>query len=329
LERLDVWHSLGPCTEIHTIHVSHAGGFGRAVLSAAQAGLPALGYVVSYHGLERALREAIAKTQLCSVVTDAQATAVEGTSPTRVRIQYDRRGQPNSVCANLAVVADGGTMPQRVAPIHTREYEQSAIVANVSVSRSHHNIAYERFTAHGPLALLPHGERYALVWTTRHTLAQELCTQTNPLFLEQLQNAFGERAGRFTDVDERRVAPLVLRVAAAANVPNTILIGNAAQTLHPVAGQGLNLGLRDAWTLAQRMHDLSNDAQVAQLPIDFYNARRRDRESSILITDTLVRAFSNRNLALQWLRGFGLTLLDCLPPAKHAFMLRMMFGAHS
>ena len=145
-------------------------------------------------------------------------------------------------------------------------------------------------------------------------------------FLARLKRAFGDRVGDFSAVDDRTAFPLSLRIAHGPATERTVLLGNAAQTLHPVAGQGLNLGLRDAWELAECIQAHAGDLGRSEVLAAFSARRRRDRASSVVLTDSLVRLFSSERLPLRWLRGCGLTFLDCLPPLKHAFMRQMMFG---
>jgi 2-octaprenyl-6-methoxyphenol hydroxylase len=204
-------------------------------------------------------------------------------------------------------------------------YRQSALSARVSVDLPHGCNAYERFTPEGPLALLPSGAGYAIVWVSSPERAGEMCDAAPARFLAELQSAFGERAGRFTGVSERTVHPIALRIAERLTTGRAALIGNSAQALHPVAGQGLNLGLRDAWELACEIRK-----RGAQDPgvLPAYAARRRiDRYGGIGFTHTLVRIFSTDSLPLRIARGIGLTLLDVIPPAKHFVVRRMIFGA--
>jgi 2-octaprenyl-6-methoxyphenol hydroxylase len=186
-------------------------------------------------------------------------------------------------------------------------------------------MAYERFTPHGPLALLPFGEGYAVVWVTTPACAAELCSATPEGFLAALQDCFGERAGRFRRVDTRAAHPLALRIAEHPIAGRAALIGNSAQALHPVAGQGLNLGLRDAWELATEIRKRGpEDAALLQR----YASRRRiDRFGGIGFTHSLVKIFSNGWMPLRIARGIGLALLDNVPPVKDFVIRRMVFGA--
>jgi 2-octaprenyl-6-methoxyphenol hydroxylase len=211
-------------------------------------------------------------------------------------------------------------VPVRVVP-----YGQTAVAARVQSDLPHAHTAYERFTPEGPLALLPCEDGYAVVWVCAPDRAQELCNAAPNDFLAALQNAFGERVGRFTAVAQRTAHPIALRVAERITVGRAALIGNSAQALHPVAGQGLNLGLRDAWELAREIR-----TQGPQHPalLHAYDARRRvDRYGSIAFTHALVRMFSNDWLPLSFARGVGLALIDGIPAAKDFLVRRMMFGA--
>jgi 2-octaprenyl-6-methoxyphenol hydroxylase len=226
----------------------------------------------------------------------------------------------------LLAVADGGALP--VAPVRTRDYGQAAVTTRVTCGTPHQNVAYERFTPEGPLAILPDGEAVALVWTTTPEHAQQLCALTETGFLAQLQRSFGSRLGMFKSVGGRAWYPLALKVAAHIAEPRTVVLGNAAQTLHPVAGQGLNLGLRDAWELAAMLRDCDRAELGGPRQILAYTARRRlDRGGGILFTDTLVRLFSNEFTSFRLARGLGLAVLGAVPPARDFVVRRMTFGA--
>jgi 2-octaprenyl-6-methoxyphenol hydroxylase len=325
LERLQVWQQLPAPTPIESIHVSQRAGFGRALLRAADAGLPALGYVVAYPDLHATLAGCL---QGCAGLELRKHTEVIEVRPDGASATVCCRtgGREWAASAALAVLADGGTLARSAAPHRERDYAQSAVVADVVADRPNARRAYERFTPDGPIALLPAGEAFALVWTTTPEHAQHLSALDDHAFLDALQAAFGARAGRFTQCSARATYPLALRVAGAPRHERIVLLGNAAQTLHPVAGQGLNLGLRDAWQLAQMV--LADPASVGSqaLAARYRSGRRVDRLGTIALTDALVEGFSNDLAPLRWLRGFGLTFLDILPPAKKAFIQRMTFG---
>jgi 2-octaprenyl-6-methoxyphenol hydroxylase len=226
----------------------------------------------------------------------------------------------------LIAVADGGALP--VARMKIYDYGQAAIAARVTCDAPHRNVAFERFTPDGPLALLPADQALALVWTTTPEHARELCAMAEAGFLARLQQGFGGRLGRFRTVSGRAWFPLALKVAARTTEPRTVVLGNAAQTLHPVAGQGLNLGLRDAWELAACARGCDRASIGGADFLKHYAARRRlDRGGGIFFTDSLVRLFSNDLAILKLARGLGLAALGAVPPARDFVARRMIFGA--
>jgi 2-octaprenyl-6-methoxyphenol hydroxylase len=290
LERVGAWGAF-PVTPIDTIHVSQAGAFGRTRMRAAEAGVPALGYVTQYGDLVAALRA-------------------------RLRIERETGEAP----PRLTVHAEG-----RAEDARERRYAQDAIVARIAAEPASQATAYERFTGEGPLALLPIAGEWALIWSARPERAAALASASEPEFLEALQRAFGERAGRFTGVRSRACLPLARRVRAARIGARTAFIGNAAQTLHPVAGQGLNLGLRDAWDLAQALR-AADDPGAAPVLARYAAARRLDAAATRGITELLARGFLGAHPLSRAARGAALALLDALPPARNFFARRMIFG---
>jgi 2-octaprenyl-6-methoxyphenol hydroxylase len=324
LERLGVWERLAPATPILRIHVSQRGGFGRVELDAREARLPALGYVIDYGQLAVALARALEAGGGAQTIR-ATASALEAGSAAAV-VRFAVGGDTGHASARLLAVADGGALP--VAPVRTRDYGQAAVTARVTCGTPHQNVAYERFTPEGPLAVLPAGEAVALVWTTTPERAQQLCALTETGFLAQLQESFGNRLGIFQSAGSRAWYPLALKVAAHIAEPRTLVLGNAAQTLHPVAGQGLNLGLRDAWELAAMLRECDRSEIGGPRQILAYKARRRlDRGGGILFTDALVRLFSSEFAPLRLARGLGLVVLGAVPPARDFVVRRMTFGA--
>jgi 2-octaprenyl-6-methoxyphenol hydroxylase len=324
LERLGVWEMLVPATPILRIHVSQRGGFGRVELDSREARLPALGYVVDYSRLAAAFARALEAGGSARPIRAAANALEAGTASAVVR--FAGSGDTGHASARLLAVADGGALP--AAMVRTRDYGQAAVTARVTCGAPHQSVAYERFTPKGPLAILPDGEAVALVWTTTPEHAQQLCALTETGFLAQLQESFGNRLGLFKGAGSRAWYPLALKVAARVTEPRTVVLGNAAQTLHPVAGQGLNLGLRDAWELAAVLRDCDRAEIGGPAQIRAYAARRRlDRGGGILFTDTLVRLFSNDFTLLRLARGLGLAALGAVPPAKDFVVRRMTFGA--
>jgi 2-octaprenyl-6-methoxyphenol hydroxylase len=193
--------------------------------------------------------------------------------------------------------------------------------------QSHQNRAYERFTPEGPLALLPNANHWSLVWTASPEHAQELAALSDRDLCRRLQNAFGNAVGAFTAAGPRQVFPLALKYALRPVAPRTVLIGNAAQTLHPVAGQGFNLGLRDAWELSRAIVARGEeDAGARELLNRYFSQRRFDRIATILFTDSLIRLFCKDIPLLNAARGCGLTAFGAISSAKNFLARRMMFG---
>lgn len=327
LQRLGVWESLPAATPIHRIHVSQRGGFGRTELRAEELDLPALGYVVRYADLQRSLLDqalvsgAVLRegTAVADVLTEADGVSVVGADSATPAIN-----------GRLAVIADGGlSLGAKVgARFRSVDYRQAAIVGTVRTDRMHANCAFERFTADGPIALLPHGETYALVWSCAPAQAPKLMALDKKTFLAQLQSHFGDRAGRFIDIHGRAGFPLSLRYARNPVLQRTVMLGNAAQSLHPIAGQGFNLGLRDSWEIADAIaHRGSEDPGIAPVMSAYRQSRKSDRIAGIALTDALTRVFSNDWGPLALLRGCGIAALDVFPPAKRFLMRRMIFGS--
>jgi 2-octaprenyl-6-methoxyphenol hydroxylase len=320
LERLGLFGRFA-ATPIETIHVSQAGGFGRTLIRREDHGVPALGYVCDAGALVAVLAEAASPERVTGRVLGWRAES------DRLRVAVETGTGRREVGARLLVLADGGQIGGD--DLALRDYGQTAIVALVRPEIVRRGTAWERFTGGGPLALLPYGdEAYALVWTVRGSDAPRLLEASGERFLAALGARFGHRLGRFVAAGPRSSFPLRL-VFRRSNVagPRTVAVGNAAQTLHPVAGQGLNLGLRDAIELAALARRtapaaLGDDAFLAD-----YRARRRvDRLAAIGATDFLAGIFAAGGPPLRAARGLGLVALDLLPPARRLFARRMMFG---
>ena len=326
LERLGAWTDLA-ATPIETIHVSQRGGLGRAELTARDAGVPALGYVAEYGDLYRALAARLPGCE-ATVVTGARVTSVRSTSGYGA-VGFTRNGDDQLITARLVVLSEGGkSLPAGLR--RDKDYGQSAVICTVRTERAHDRRAYERFTPEGPIALLPLGDDYALVWTTPNDRVEARLALSDGDFLASLQAAFGHRQGRFTLASPRAAFPLKLHLAAPSTSSRVLRIGNAAHVLHPVAGQGFNLGVRDAWKLAEAILDTPRERLgEADLARDYQRTRRFDVAGGSLMTDLLVEAFSNDNPLLKHARGAALALLDLAPPLKNLFARKMMFGAQA
>ncbi|MGA7949582.1 MAG: FAD-dependent monooxygenase [Thiobacillaceae bacterium] len=325
LQRLGVWACLHEPTPITAIHVSHKGGLGRALLTAREEAVPALGYVLSYGDLNLALQQALQANQVNVRFGAPVAEVAPGAESANLIVGGE---QPCRLATRLAVVADGGRGEQAPPAKFKRDYGQIAVVAEVKTERPHLNLAYERFTPDGPIALLPKGEGYALVWVNAPEQAERIAGLEDGAFLAALQQHFGYRQGRFVQAGPRARFPLRLDWRGPGRQARVVRIGNAAQTLHPVAGQGFNLGLRDAFELARLLTDTADgDPGQSVVLSKFASARRTDALGGIAFTDFLVRSFSTDLAPVRHARGLGLMVLQACPPLKHFVVRRMMFGA--
>ncbi|MGC3028372.1 UbiH/UbiF/VisC/COQ6 family ubiquinone biosynthesis hydroxylase [Burkholderia sp. DN3021] len=314
-------------TPIEHIHVSQRGHFGRTLIDRDEHDLAALGYVVRYGSLVQALADAVRGTRvdwLTSTTARAPQQDADGVTLTLDGPQGER-----TLRARIVINAEGGLFHEQHADAgkHRRDYGQTALVGTVTVSAPRPNVAWERFTHEGPLALLPLGgprqADYALVWCCTPDEAARRAALPDDTFLRELGSAFGERMGQFVAIAGRASFPLGLNAAQTLVSGRVAIVGNAAQTLHPVAGQGLNLGLRDAHTLVDALSAQRFDATA----LATFNARRAlDRRFTIGATDTLARLFTIDTGPLPLLRGAALTALEFVPPLKKAIARQMMFG---
>jgi 2-octaprenyl-6-methoxyphenol hydroxylase len=338
LETLGVWADVETsATPIRKIHVSDQGHFGFARIDASELGLAAMGHVVPNRALGRALWSRLGAG--AGAGADAYAGSGAGihihcpaevsrvsAAEDRVTLEIAQGGATATIDAKLVVAADGVHSAVRGAfgvDAEFRDYEQTAVITTVLPQRFHDHVAYERFTASGPLALLPlEGGRCTLVLTLSRAMAESAMAWTDAEFLAELQRRFGFRLGRFLKVGRRVPYPLSLTRALRTSAGRCVIIGNAAQGLHPVAGMGFNLGLRDVATLAEliaeRRHDAPFDAGAPGLLAEYDAWRASDRGGVIAFTDGLVRMFANPLRAVQRLRNIGLLAFDLLPPAKAA-----------
>jgi len=308
-------------TEIHQIHVSRRGHFGRTLIACEEYDLPALGYVTRYGAMVTALNAHVSTIGINVIRPTSVTDLIE--SDDAVTLTFANRA---AITAKIVVQAEGGIFTEQVKKSVHRDYGQTAIVAHVTTSATIPHRAFERFTDGGPLALLPQEDGYALVWCVKADTAQALLALNDAAFLEQLGTAFGTRLGRFTATTQRNAFPLGLNAQAASSA-RTVAIGNAAQTLHPVAGQGLNLGLRDASVLAKL---LAKQIEPCAL-LEFSASRISDRNATIQLTDLMARIFASAPAGgiSQALLGFSLGLVDGIRPAKKLLAEQMMFGRRS
>lgn len=327
LERLGAWQKLSQATPIKTIHISNRGSLGRTVLTTDDAGVPALGYVVHYHNLFRAMHTLLQNCD-ANYLTGAKVNKFS-TDSKHGWVEFEHNGVQKKVTAKLLILADGGHLTGQIEDINyqVHEYEQWAIVANIKTQTPQSGIAYERFTPDGPVAMLPSGDDFALVWTVDPSTAKEILALDEATFLARLHAHFGDRLGKFLGAGKRSGFPLALKYATPVTSQRIALVGNAAQTLHPVAGQGFNLGLRDAWELAQEILKSNTEIGTPAMLANYQQHRQTDSRSGRLFTDSLIKLFANENMALKSMNGLGLSALDCLPPLKRFVARRMIFGA--
>jgi len=337
LATLNTWaEASAAATPIAKIHVSDQGRFGFARIEAEELGLDALGYLVPNRALGRALW-----TQLQAAPVQAAPRII---CPGRVvevaagqdvaRLQVEVGGERISVEAKLLVAADGIDSAVREALgvcAESRDYHQTAVITTVLPKNFHDHVAYERFTADGPLALLPLQDgRCSLVVTLKNEAVPTAMSWSDEEFLAEVQRRFGFRLGRLIKIGRRTAYPLRLSRAQRTSAPRCAIIGNAAQALHPVAGMGFNLGLRDVASLAELIAERSRSAPFdpgARDLLDEYDAwRAADRGGVIAFTDMLVRTFSNPLRSVRALRNLGLLAFDLAPPAKAA-LSRLSTGA--
>ena len=335
-EGIGVWPLIErEATPIRRIHISDRGRFGFARLDATEQGLAALGFVVINRSMGAALWNQLA-AQAVTILAPARVTAVELKEGCRTLQCQLSDTQSLAVEAKLVIAADGARSTVREAAgigAKTWDYDQMALVTNVFTQRFHDYVAYERFTSDGPLALLPMSEgRSGLIWTLKPDLAATVAALDDAAFLARLQDTFGFRLGRFTRVGARQLYPLSLTRSDEHVGPRLAVVGNAAQALHPIAGQGFNLGLRDAASLAEVLADAQAQNSTSfdagdGLLLDRYRAwREADRGRIVGFTDGLVRLFTQPFGPAKLLRDVGLLAFDLMPAAKDA-LSQLSLGA--
>lgn len=334
-ETLGVWpHLAAQAGPVREIRVTEAGRLGGARLSAADQGLEALGFVVSNRDLGRALWQQLAahpqlqircpaRVREVRLASDGAQLAVDAQAPDEKSILA-----PELITARLVVAADGAQSLVRAAAgigAVVEDYHQVAVVVHLSTDRPSTGIAYERFTATGPLAVLPLADgRYTLVWTLSPERAAHMLLLDEAAFIEEFQRSFGWRIGRVQQAGARASYPLRLSRAESLAGRRAVLVGNAAQALHPVAGQGFNLGLRDAALLAEIIAPAPDPGSPAVLE-DFERRRSADRRGMIGFTDGLVKLFASDTPVAAAARNLGLLLFDVSPGAKRA-LSRLSWG---
>ncbi|HUH60685.1 MAG TPA: FAD-dependent monooxygenase [Candidimonas sp.] len=316
LEQLGAWPAAA--ASIDVVHVSQRGRMGRTVIDRAELGVPRLGSVVAYDALLASLHGALRGSGVDLI--DAAPTQQQVAGRVEMNVGEKR------VSAALAIQSDG-SRPQGIR----RDYKQHAILAVLRASQPRKGWAFERFTSQGPLAMLPHpdgSDLYGAVWCCPPEQAGRIMTLDDATFEHHLHAEFGDRLGRFQCVGDRHVFPLALHAGPSLINARTVAIGNAAQTLHPVAGQGLNLGLRDAAQLGQALVPwlIRPDTDPTNRLAQFARARRPDRWLTAGITDFLPRVFATGNPLVEHACGAALLALDLIPPLRNALARQLLQG---
>lgn len=320
--QLGVWDALAAhATPIEHIHVSDRGRFGFTRLHAADEGVPAMGYVTAARAIGEALLPRLSGIAGLEVLRPA--TVVElAADQDDVEVGLITAQGRQRLRTRLLVAADGvHSAVRELSGIGADEhdYAHTAIIANLTPDQAHANIAFERFTESGPLALLPMSEgRMSLVYTVHSDAAQAHLALDDAAFLGKVQERFGYRLGRLKRIGQRSAYPLVMTRAQAQIAARTVLIGNAAHTLHPIGGQGFNLGLRDVATLAAMLRaPETSDPGAADLLADYAKHRAGDHKAIIRATDALAKVFSNRLPLITQTRDLGMIAVDLLPGPRH------------
>ena len=319
LDTINAWPT--ECADIHQVHVSQAGRFGRALMTREELKQDALGHIIRYRDIHLTLRKAL--------------KALQSKSSHFVWRHIDAHADIGGIEAKCIVHAEGGLFKKQDWVESGRDYQQSALVGLIEVENAAPHQAWERFTSEGPLAVLPshYGPHILnLVWCSSPESSQARLQLSDVDFLKNLQSEFGSRIGRFLKIQDRRLYELGLNYRKEITQANEVWIGNAAQTLHPVAGQGLNLGLRDAYLLAEKLSALFSKAEaistidIHKMLDEYALSRKADRTTTIGLTDLMARVFTSKLVPIILARGLALSALQWLSPVKTALARQMMFG---
>lgn len=331
LQAMGVWDDIQVAAEpILNIHISDRGHFGFTRLNHLDEGVEALGYVVTARALGQALLPDLVNHDAIKMICPARLKSF-AVSDRDVEVRIGQDDGEQVLSTRLLVAADGGDSLVRQflsIPLKEKSYGQTAIIANLRAEQAHQGIAYERFTNTGPLALLPmRDDRLSMVWTAKDDQIAELMALRDEAFLLRLQDRFGYRLGRLYELGKRVAYPLSLRQAVEQVSSRVALIGNAAHAIHPVTGQGFNLGLRDVAVLADLVSDAAQRGQDPgdiELLKEYANWRKKDQNSVAMITDSLARFFANPFGPLRLVRNLGMVGLDVVPSMKHLVARQFM-----
>ncbi|MEM1243891.1 MAG: 2-octaprenyl-6-methoxyphenyl hydroxylase [Pseudomonadota bacterium] len=316
-------------TPIKRIHVSDKGHFGFTRLNAADYDLTAFGYVIPYHLLVSEFMEKISAAKAIDTFAPATVQSIDlQTNSARCQIEYAE--QKITLETNLLIAADGShsfARKQLNLATQQQDHQQQALVANVGIISDTFDIAYERFCDSGIIALLPQKlHQYGLVWTDKNSHIESMLALNDDAFLQHLQSHFGYRLGRFTWIGKRFNYPLQTIFTQEQAKPHFLLLGNAAHTVHPVAAQGFNLGLRDLAELLATIELMSKDNAIGKIELlnDFITKRIQDQQRIVRFTHSLINTFKNPLASVKFTRNMALNLLDGLPSLKRSFAFRSM-----
>jgi len=334
LQRIGVWEQLREhATPIRQVHVSDKGHFGGSLIAASEVDLDAVGYVVANAWIGRVLLAHLRQQQNVRLLSPAKVSQLKPLA-TGAELTLELNDQTHSLHTQLAIIADGAQSPLRERlgiDVQREDYQQTAIIANVRFDRPHAGVAYERFTDEGPMALLPLGggdraQESALVWTQPSQNADVLLAMSDADFLQQLQKRFGHRLGNFTQVGRRDSYPLQLIVAREQVRSSIAVMGNAAHFLHPVAGQGFNLAVRDCATLCAQLKQ-AGDQPLGSLTLlqSYLRLQQKDQQTTIGFSHLLTKLFSSDSLPAAAVRALGFLGLELVPPAKQ-FLAHQTMG---
>jgi len=328
LEKIDVWKDLeGMLTPIKKIHTSQKGTFGRSLMEAEDYDKEALGYIISYGDLISVLQKKMSNSENINALYQSELLSFNNSNK-KQSLTYKYKSKEKSLNCDLLVLADGGGKEINGIAIEraNKSFEHSALVTHIETDIPHSNIAYERFTNMGPMALLPnlHGQ-YSLVWTGPSDRIKKINQLDDFMFLKELQTHFGDRIGTFKICEKRIIFPLKQSSITKHPKENIAIIGNSAQIMHPVAGQGLNTGVRDALVLYDCMKN-DNNLETKLMLNEFNLLRKKETKNILRFTDSLVMLFSNNFVGINKLRGLALSLLDLAPPIKKKFVKKMSYG---
>ena len=328
LEEIGIWDRLDKnITKIEKIHTSQVGSFGRTLLDAGEFNEESLGYIISYGDLMAVLQEEI--ECISNIMTFYETKVTKCIDEKAIlNLSLETNNKIKNLKSEFVILADGAAEDIEGLELNKKikHFDHTAILTKVLTEIPHRNIAYERFTSNGPIALLPNrNDKFSLVWTGPRKFIEKLEQLNQESFLSQLHESFGDRVGSFLEC-EKRISFDLKQTYVEVMHSNIVALGNASQTMHPVAGQGLNTGLRDAYKLNQSLIDGSKIKSLEALLDEYKHSRAGERKKILNFTEMLVKSFSNDLVGLKKVRGYALSLLDITRPIKQSFVRKMSYG---